>query len=148
MARVDASMPIPLPGPGPYVLTLSTISFYLLVGTLGLFVVLLLILRGSSRGRRALAGYLDAAGVSLGFLVFAVGLVVYLVDRFPAGNLAAFALYSTILSGYWLAFAIPVVTVGASVQSRSRGSVRWVVPTVLASALAFGLIAAYYYAHP
>jgi hypothetical protein len=140
-------VPIPLPGPGPYDLTLSTLAFDLLVGTLGLFVLLLLLLRSRSGGRRALAGYLDAAGVSLAFLVFAVGLVVYLADRFPSGNRTAYALYATILSGYWLAFAIPVVTVGSSVQSRSRGSVPWLVPAVLAAIAAFGLVAAYYYAH-
>jgi hypothetical protein len=142
------AVPLPLPGPGPYVLSLATISFYLLLGSLGLFVVLLLLLRSNyPRGRRALAGYLDAAGVSLALLGFAVVLVVYLAYRFPSGNRVAFALYTTILSGYWLAFAIPVVTVGSSVQARSRGSVRWVVPAVVATAAAFALIAAYYYMH-
>jgi hypothetical protein len=142
------AVPLPLPGPGPYVLSLATISFYLLLGSLGLFVVLLLLLRSNyPRGRRALAGYLDAAGVSLALLGFAVVLVVYLAYRFPSGNREAFALYTTILSGYWLAFAIPVVTVGSSVQARSRGSVRWVVPAVVAAAAAFALIAAYYYMH-
>jgi hypothetical protein len=140
---------IPLPGPGPYALPLATLAFYLLLGSLGLFVLLLMILwSGHPRGRRALAGYLDAAGVSLGFLVFAVGLVVVLADRFPHGNRASLALYTTVLSGYWLAFAIPVVTVGASVQSRSRGAVRWVIPSVGAAIAVFALLAAYFYAHP
>jgi hypothetical protein len=141
-------MPIPLPGPGPFALPLATFAFYLLLGSLGLFVLLLLLLRSRyPRGRRALAGYLDAAGVNLALLGFAVALVVYLAYRFPSGNRAAFALYTTILSGYWLAFAIPVVTVGSSVQARSRGSVRWVVPAVVASAAVFVLLTAYYYAH-
>jgi hypothetical protein len=141
-------MEIPLPGPGPYALPLATLAFYLLLGSLGLFVLLLLILRGQHpQARRALAGYLEAAGVSIGFLVFAVGLVVFLADRFPHGNRTSLALYSTVLSGYWLAFAIPVVTVGASVQSRSRGAIRWVVPSVVASIAVFALLAAYFYAH-
>jgi hypothetical protein len=141
-------VPIPLPGPGPFALPLRTLGFYLLLASLGLFVLLLLLLRSNyPRGRRALEGYLDAAGVSLAFLGFAVVLVVYLAFRFPAGNRAAFALYTTVLSGYWLAFAIPVVTVGSSVQARSRGSVRWLVPAVVAAAGAFVLLAAYYYVH-
>jgi hypothetical protein len=141
-------VPIPLPGTGPFALSLETLPFYLLLGSLGLFVVLLLLLRSSHPGgRRALAGYLDAAGVSLALLGFAVVLVVYLAYRFPHGNRTAFALYTTILSGYWLAFAIPVVTVGSSVQARSRGSVRWLVPAVVAVGAVFVLIAAYYYAH-
>lgn len=139
-------MRIPLPGPGPYPLTLESIAFYLLVGSLGLLVVLLLLLRGRHpNGQRALAGYLDAAGVSLAFLGFSVALVVALVDRFPLGNRASLALYSTVLSGYWLAFAIPLVTVAASVQARSRGSVRWLAPAVAAAGAAFLLVAVYNY---
>jgi hypothetical protein len=139
---------IPVPGPGPYALPLATLGFYLLLASLGLFVLLLVVLHANyPRARRAFAGYLDAAGVSLAFLGFAVALVVYLAYRFPSGNRVAFALYTTILSGYWLAFAIPVVTVGSSVQARSRGSVRWVVPAVVAAAVAFVLIAAYYAMH-
>ncbi len=141
-------MPIPLPGPGPYALPLATLGFYLLLGSLGLFVLLLLMVRSRyPRGRRAFAGYLDAAGVSLAFLGFAVVLVVVLAYRFPSGNREAFALYTTVLSGYWLAFAIPVVTVGSSVQARSRGAARWLAPAIVAAAGSFVLIAAYYGMH-
>ena len=134
------------PGPGSHALTLSTPAFYLLTGTLGLFVLMLLLLwHWYPNRRRGLEGYLDAAGVSLAFLAFGVVLVVLLSTRDPHGNDTAFALYETILSGYWLAFAIPVVTVGSSVQARSRGSIRWLIPAVLIAVAMFFAIFAYYH---
>jgi len=134
------------PGAGPHDLVLATPAFYLLATTLGLFVVMLFVLRHYYPNRkRGLEGYLDAAGVSLGFLVFGVVLVVLLVLREPHGNDTAYALYETILTGYWLAFAIPVVTVGSSVQARSRRTIRWFIPSMLvAVAMFFGLFAYYY----
>jgi hypothetical protein len=134
------------PGPGPYVLSLDTAAFGVLILTLGLFVLMLLLLRSSTRGKRAFEGYLDAAGVSLGFLVFAVVLVVALALHDPDGNRTAYALFATVLTGYWLAFAIPVVTVGSSVQARSRGSIRWLLPAVGVAALMFLVLFGYYYA--
>jgi len=135
------------PGPGPHALSLSTPAFYLLTGTLGLFVLMLLLLwRWYPNRKRGLEGYLDAAGVSLAFLAFGVVLVVLLSSRDPHGNDTAFALYETILTGYWLAFAIPVVTVGSSVQARSRGSIRWLVPSVVIAVAMFFGIFAYYHA--
>jgi hypothetical protein len=134
------------PGPGTHDLSLATPAFYLLATTLGLFVVMLLLLRHFYPNRkRGLEGYLDAAGVSLGFLVFGVVLVVLLVTEDPRGNGTAYALYETILTGYWLAFAIPVATVGSSVQARSRGAIRWLIPSmVIAIAMFFGIFAYYY----
>jgi hypothetical protein len=139
-------MAIPPPGPGPHDLTLSTPAFYLLATTLALFVVMLFLLRHFyPQRKRGLEGYLDAAGVSLAFLVFGVILVVLLASRDPRGNGTAYALYQTILTGYWLAFAIPVVTVGSSVQARSRGAIGWLVPSiVIAVAMFFGIFAYYY----
>jgi hypothetical protein len=136
----------PPPGPGAYDLSLSTPAFYLLFATLALFVLMLLVLRHLHPNRkRGLEGYLDAAGVSLAFLVFGVLLVVMLATRDPHGNTTAFALFETVLTGYWLAFAIPVVTVGSSVQARSRGAIRWLAPsTVIAVAMFFGIFAYYY----
>ncbi|MGA7476648.1 MAG: hypothetical protein WBW47_05445 [Thermoplasmata archaeon] len=133
------------PGPGTHDLTLATPAFYLLATTLGLFVLMLLLLRHYYPNRkRGLEGYLDAAGVSLAFLVFGVILVVVLATRYPHGNGTAYALYETILTGYWLAFAIPVVTVGSSVHARSRGSIRWRIPSiVIAVAMFFGIVAYY-----
>lgn len=138
-------MAIVPPGPGPHELSLSTPAFYLLGASLALFVVMLLLLRHFyPKRKRGLEGYLDAAGVSLAFLAFGVILVVVLVSRDPEGNGTAFALYETILTGYWLAFAIPVVTVGSSVQARSRGTIRWLVPSVvIAVAMFFGIFAYY-----
>jgi hypothetical protein len=128
-------------------LSLATPSFYLLVATLALFVTMLFVLRSYYPNRkRGFEGYLDAAGVSLAFLVFGVVLVVVLVVHDPTGDATSWALYETILTGYWLAFSIPVVTVGSSVQARSRGAIRWMVPSIVVAALMFLAIFAYYYA--
>src|SRR5271170_5115315 len=72
LPRRSRTMAPAAPANGAYNLTLATPAFYLLVVTLALFVVMLLLLRRSTPGKRAFEGYLDAAGVSLGFLVFAV----------------------------------------------------------------------------
>ncbi|MGD0250105.1 MAG: hypothetical protein ABSB97_04370 [Thermoplasmata archaeon] len=135
------------PGSGSVPLSLATPSFYLLVATLALFVTMLFVLRSNYPNRkRGFEGYLDAAGVSLAFLVFGVVLVVVLVVHDPTGDATSWALYETILTGYWLAFSIPVVTVGSSVQARSRGAIRWMVPSIVVAALMFLAIFAYYYA--
>ena len=130
-------------------LSLATPAFYLLVGTLLLFVVMLLFLWAyHPNGKRGLEGYLDAAGVSLAFLIFAVLLVIVLALHDPTGDQTSWALYQTILTGYWLAFAIPVVTVGSSVQARSLGAIRWMVPSIALSILMFFALFAYYYYRP
>jgi hypothetical protein len=134
-------------GSATYDLTLATPGFYLLIATLALFVVLLVILGTAHPGRkRGFEGYLDAAGVSLAFLTFSVLLVVTLVVRDPRADRTEYALYETILTGYWLAFAIPVVTVASSIQARTRGAVRWMLPSIGVVALVFFAILAYYYA--
>ncbi len=118
----------------------------LLLATLVLFVLMYVVLRRSyPRRKRGFEGYRDAAGVSLGFLLFAVVLVVTVVLHDPTGNRTSFALYETVLTGYWLAFAIPVVTVGSSVEARSRSAIRWFLPSVLVAALMFFAIFGYYY---
>ena len=134
------------PGPGPTPLPLSTTAFAVLLATLVLFVAMLFVLRRSyPKRKRGLEGYLDAAGVSLAFLAFAVVLVVLLAVHDPDGNRTAFALYATVLTGYWLAFAIPVVTVGSSVAARSRGAIPWFGPSVAVAALMFFAFFGYYY---
>jgi len=138
-------MAIPPPGPGPHNLPLATPAFYVLAATFGLFVLMLILLAHFyPRRKRGLEGYLDAAGVSLAFLLFGLVLVVLLASRDPHGNGTAYALYETILTGYWLAFAIPVVTVGSSVQARSRGSIPWQLPSAVAAVAMFFAIFAYY----
>ena len=133
------------PGPGSHDLPLSTPAFYLLAAVLGLFILMLLLLRHFYPTRkRGLEGYLDAAGVSLAFLLFGVVLVVLLATQDPRGNGTAYALYTTVLTGYWLAFAIPVVTVGSSVQARSRGAIRWLIPSVVVAVAMFFAVFAYY----
>jgi hypothetical protein len=139
-------MTLAAPGPGPYVLTLATPGFYALVLTLGLFFLMLLVLaRMHPNRKRGFEGYLDAAGVSVGFLVFALALTVGLTVHDPRGNRTAWALYTTAVTGYWLAFAIPVVTVGSSIQGRTRGAVRWLLPSILVAVLAFLALFGYYY---
>ncbi|HTS32860.1 MAG TPA: hypothetical protein VMI55_02840 [Thermoplasmata archaeon] len=134
-------------GAGPYDLTLATPGFYLLVATLVLFVIMFLLLRTAyPRRKRAFEGYFDAAGVSLAFLAFSVVLVVALALRDPQGDRTDYALYETILTGYWLAFAIPVVTVASSVQARSRGAIRWILPAIGVVVLVFFAVLGYYYA--
>ncbi len=134
------------PAAGPYDLTLAVPAFYLLLSLLLLFVAMLWILRSRHpRGRRGLEGFLEAAGVDLAFLTFAVLLVVALAVSDPAGNRTAFALYEVVLGGFWLTFSIPIVTVGFSVHSRSRGGIAWRLPSLLLSAGLFALAFAYYY---
>jgi len=135
------------PGPGAIPLPLDIAPFYFLVASLALFVVMLLVLRAYYPNRkRGFEGYLEAAGVSLAFLVFAVILVVAVAMHDPYGNQTAYACYETILTGYWLAFAIPVVTVGSSVQARSRGSIHWLLPSILVAVAMFFALFAYYFA--
>ena len=130
-------------------LTLSTPAFYVLVGSLLLFVVMLVVLWAyHPNGKRGLEGYVDAAGVSLAFLAFGVFLVVALVLHDPSADQTSWALYETILTGYWLAFAIPVVTVGSSVQARSRGAIRWMLPAIGLAILMFFAVFAYYFYRP
>ena len=137
------------PGPGSVELSLATPAFYLLVATLWLFLVMLIVLWAyHPRRKRGLEGYLDAAGVSLAFLFFAVVLVVALVVHDPRADQTSWALYETVLTGYWLAFAIPVVTVGSSVEARSRGAIRWMFPSIALAILMFFALFAYYYYHP
>ena len=137
------------PGPGSVELSLATPAFYLLVATLWLFLVMLIVLWAyHPRRKRGLEGYLDAAGVSLAFLFFAVVLVVALVLHDPRADQTSWALYETVLTGYWLAFAIPVVTVGSSVEARSRGAIRWMFPSIALAILMFFALFAYYYYHP
>ena len=139
----------PPPGSGPVALSLSTPAFYVLVASLLLFVVMLLVLWAYHPNKKlGLEGYLDAAGISLAFLFFAVLLVVALVVHDPRGDQTSWALYETILTGYWLAFAIPVVTVGSSVQARSRGTIRWMAPSVGIAILMFFALFAYYFYRP
>ena len=136
----------PSPGPGPFELSLAVTPFYVLLSLIGLFVVMLLLLRGSHpRARRAFEGYKEAAGVDLAFLLFAVVLVVALVATDPRANRTAYALYEVIMTGYWLAFALPIVTVGSSVHSRSRGTIPWLAPAVAVAGLLFAVFFAAYY---
>ena len=132
----------PAPGPGPYALPLDTAGFYVLVAILGLFVAMLWLLRRSHpRAQRAFEGYLEAASVDIAFLVFSLVLIVSLSVRDPYGNRTALALYQVVMTGYWLAFAIPIVTVGSSVHSRSRGTIAWLIPSL---AVAIGLFAGFF----
>ncbi len=121
----------PPPGPGVYPLPLDTAPFYVLVAVFGLFLLMLAyLLRSHPRAQRGLDGFLEAASVDITFLGFSLALLVGLVWHDPEGNRTAYALYSVILRGYWLALSIPIVTVGSSVHNRSRGAIPWLVPSV------------------
>jgi len=140
---------MPDPGAGPYSLSLDTTGFAVLAVRLFLFVLMFLVLRSYHPNRkRGLEGYLEGAGVSLVFLVLAVLLVVAVSMHDPHGNKTSYALYTTILTGYWLAFAIPVVTVASSIQARSRGAIPWLIPSMVVAALMFVGIFGYYYLAP
>jgi uncharacterized membrane protein YfhO len=123
-----------------YAISLDSISFYVLLGVLALFVAMYLALRANTRSRRALQGFREAIFVDAAFLVFSVLLVVYLSVAYPNGNHIAYAVSQVVLNGLWLTFAIPVVTVGFSVHSHTRGEVAWMVPSLLFAAGLFVLI--------
>jgi hypothetical protein len=135
------------PGPGRYALSLNIPAFYILIGLLVVFVAMLYLLSARPAGhRRALQGYLEAAGIDLVFLVFSVALVVALAVHDPSGNRTSRALFDVVLGGVWLTFAIPIVTVGSSVHHRSHGGVPWLIPSVLVAIGLFGVVFAVYYA--
>lgn len=140
-----ANLP-PWPGPGGYSLPIASFAFGVLVAVLVLPLLLYLVLRWRHpKGKRWVQGYLEAAGINLLFLFMAVLVVLGLHFSYPLGNRTSFALYLTVLDGYWLAFAIPIVTVGTSVHSKSRGGVPWRVPSVVVSFVIFLVIFVYYY---
>ncbi len=134
------------PGRGPHAITLLTPAFYVLVVLLALFAAMLWYLwqRYPNR-RRGFEGYFEAAGIDLVFLIFGVVLTVALVAEDPHANETSFALYRVILGGYWLTFAIPMVTVASSVEARSRGRIPWLVPSVLLAGLMFAGLFLYYF---
>lgn len=140
---VNVALP-PAPGSGPLVLSLNIPAFYILLGVLGVFGLLLAILWGRHRGRkRAFEGYSEAAWVDLVFVGAALLIAVSLASAFPSANRTSWALFTTVLGGYWLSFAIPIVTVGSSIHSRTRGGIPWLVPSVIAAIAMFLVIFLY-----
>src|SRR5580658_4269634 len=122
----------PWPGAGRYPVTLHTPAFYLLVAIIVVFAIMYAVLcLQYPRRKRGLEGFREAATISLGFLAFSVVLVITLAMKDPAGNLSAYALDQVVLQGYWLTFSVPVVTVGSSVHTRTRGGIPWLVPSIL-----------------
>lgn len=138
----------PSPGAGPYPLPLDVAAYYVLVGLLALFVLMLWYLHHHTSRKRALDGFFEAAGIDLAFLVLAVLLVTGLALHDPNGNRTSRALYEVILRGYWLSFSIPIVTVGSSVEQRTRGSAAWLTPALAACGVIFLILFVYYYGHP
>ena len=134
------------PGRGIHALTLETPAFYVLVILLGLFAAMLWYLwQAYPNHQRGFEGYFEAAGIDLAFLLFGVALIVGLVMRDPHGNQTSWALYHVILGGYWLTFAIPMVTVASSIEGRSRGRIAWLVPSILIAGLLFVALFLYYF---
>lgn len=137
------------PGAGPYPLPLNVPAFYVLVLLLASFVAMLFFLQSRyPQRKRALEGFFEAAGIDLAFLVIGVIVVVGVVSHGPSGNRTSKALYDVVLTGYWLTFSIPVVTVGSSVEGRSRGSAAWRIPSLIACAVLFLILFGYYFGHP
>jgi hypothetical protein len=136
----------PFPGPGHYALRLNEPGFYLLLLLLLTFASILFLLHRRYPGRRrAVEGFFDAAAIDLAFLLVGLGLVLALVLGDPQGNRTSVALYNVVISGYWFTFSIPLVTVGVSVEDRSRGSIAWKLPSLLAAVGLFLALFAYYY---
>jgi hypothetical protein len=134
------------PGPGGYVISLDTPGFFVLVTLLFLFGGMLVLLHRRYPGRkRGLEGYFEAAGIDLAFLVSGCAVAVLLALHDPSGNRTSRALYDVIVGGYWFSFSIPVVTVGSSVEGRSRGKIPWRIPSVLVAVGMFGVLFAYYF---
>lgn len=137
----------PDPGRGAYLLALDTTAVYLLAASLFVFIGMLFLLHARYPGRkRGLEGYFEAAGITLAFLSCGLVLVIALALHDPHGNRTSYALYQVVLSGYWFTFAVPVVTVGSSVESRSRGRIPWLAPSVVVAVAMFGVLFAYYFA--
>ena len=137
----------PLPGPGRYPMPLNEPGFYLLLLLLGTFGLILFLLHRLYPGRqRALDGFFEAASVDLAFLIVGLGILLALVGVDGHGNRTDLALYHVIVSGYWFSFSIPVVTVGISVEDRSRGTVQWKLPSLLAAGALFAVLFGYYFA--
>jgi hypothetical protein len=145
---VNLALP-PAPGPGPYVLSLNVPAFYILLGLLGLFGLLLGILwarhRQHRKRKQAIEGYTEAIWVDLVFVVAALLIAISFASVDPLGNRTSWAVFSTVLGGYWLTFAIPLVTVGSSIHSRTGGRIPWLFPSALAAAAMFVVIFLYTY---
>ncbi|HTT26587.1 MAG TPA: hypothetical protein VMH90_06490 [Thermoplasmata archaeon] len=140
-----ASLP-PFPGPGHYALHLNAPGFYLLLLLLLTFAGILFLLHRNYPGRRrAVEGFFDAAAIDMAFLLAGLALVLALVVLDPRANRTSLALYNVVIDGYWFTFSIPIVTVGTSVEDRSRGSIAWKLPSLAASGALFLGLFAYYY---
>jgi len=120
-----------------YVISLDTVSFFILLAVLALFFAILIAIRARTSSKRALEGFIEATSVDIVFLAFSVLLVVYLAARYPSGNHLAYATAEVVLNGEWLTFAIPIVTVGNTVHVKTRGSVAWRGSSIAVAGLLF-----------
>ena len=142
-----AALPNAPPGADFRIDLWSNPAFYLLLGVLGLFLVMYLLLRRDTRSRRALEGFLEATQVDMTFLGGSVVLLVYLALEYPTGSRIAWSITNVVLAGYWLTFAIPIVTVGSSVHSATNGRASWLVPSILVAAGLFVVLFWWTYVH-
>ncbi len=144
---------MPLPpsngaGPPQYAIQLDTPAFYILIAVLILFLLVLFALRARTASKRALDGFVEATGVDIAFIAFSILLVVYLALRFPDGNREAWTVAEVILGGYWLTFAIPIVTIGNTVHQKTRGAVAWRGSSIGVALVLFVVIFSLYWAYP
>lgn len=136
----------PWPGSGPYALTLDAPGLYLLGLLLLTFATILVLLHRLYPGRqRAVDGFFEAASIDLAFLIVGLALVLALALSDPHGNRTSVALYRVVTLGYWYTFSIPVVTIGTSIEDRTRGAIAWKLPSLLASGALFGALFVFYY---
>jgi hypothetical protein len=120
-----------------YQIQLATPAFYILIAVLALFFLMYFYLKLSTSSKRALAGFIEATEVDVAFLGSSVILLLYLAANYPSGNHVAWAMSQVILQGYWLALAIPIVTVGNTVHGKTRGSLPWRGPSVALALIVF-----------
>jgi phosphatidylglycerophosphate synthase len=117
-------------------------AFALIIAVLLLFFVMYFYIRWRTSSKRALEGFIEATEIDVAFLGISIVALLYLAANYPSGNHVAWAVSQVILRGYWLAFAIPIVTVGNTIHGRTRGTLPWRGPSI---AIAVALFAVIYY---
>ena len=117
-------------------------AFALIIATLLLFFVMYFYVRWRTSSKRALAGFVEATEIDVAFLGISIIVLLVLAENYPSGNPVAWAISQVILRGYWLAFSIPIVTVGNTIHGRTRGNLPWRGPSV---AIALAMFAVFYY---
>jgi hypothetical protein len=123
-----------------YQIQLDTPAFGIILAVLALFFLMFFYLKLSTTSKRALAGFIEATEVDVAFLGASVILLLYLAANYPSGNHIAWAISQVILQGYWLALAIPIVTVGNTVHGKTRGALAWRDSSIVLALILFAVL--------